>query len=384
MHSNRIYLSPPFQTGKELSSIKEMLAENWLAPAGPWLTKFEKQLVNYTKTNSALTLNSGTAAIHLALILLNIGYGDEVICPTLTFAATANPILYVGAKPIFVDSELDTLNICPEILRYTIENRIRITGKKPAAIIIVHLYGIAAKINEIIEIAEAFDIPIIEDAAESLGVFIANKAVGTFGKMGIYSFNGNKIITTGGGGALISDSSELIEKARKLSSQAREDFWHYEHYQVGYTYRMSSLAAAIGITQLAEIESFIEKKRKIHHNYTKAILKSTGISFTNEPPNSRATWWLTVIQFDSSEYPNFPTLLHQLLEKKLNCETRPVWKPLHLQPIFRHFEYYGECNAQKVFEQGLCLPSGVGLSADTQSKIIEIINEQLYLFQNKI
>ena len=377
MDSNapRIYLSPPYLSGNEWNYLQEALRSNWIAPVGPFIERFEKEVCQVTNIQYSVALNSGTAAIHLGLQLLGVGVGDEVICPTLTFVATANPILYLGAKPIFVDSEPDTFNISPDNLRICLKDRLK-QGKKPAAVIVVHLYGMPAKMDEIVSICAEYQVPILEDSAESLGALYNNQATGTFGKMGIYSFNGNKITTTSGGGMLVSNEPELINKACFLATQARDQASHYQHSAMGYNYRMSNLLAAIGCAQLEQLQGFIQKRRHIFETYHHQLANVNGFSFIQEAPNCFSTRWLTVLQIEPQLADTERVKLQTLLETH-NIESRPVWKPLHLQPLFAGCEYYGEDIAERFFNRGLCLPSGSSLTDSDLERIITLIKESL-------
>lgn len=358
--------------GTELKYINEAFSTNWIAPLGPNVDGFETDIQKYLDVKYAAALSSGTAAIHLALILLNVGVGDEVICQSFTFSATANPIIYQGATPVFVDSEKDTWNICPVQLRIAIEKRLKI-GKKPKAIIPVHLYGMPAKMNEIMEIGLEFDIPIIEDAAEALGSKYNNNFCGTFGKFGVLSFNGNKIITTSGGGALISNDGDAIEKARFLSTQARDTAPHYQHSVIGYNYRMSNISAGIGRGQMEILNDHICKRRKVYDYYKNVLSNLSGIDFLVEPSDSFSNRWLTCIRVDPKKTGGVTREDIRLKLASENIESRPFWKPMHLQPVFSSAPYYGENLAEILFEEGLCLPSGSNLSLQDLSRVSNTI-----------
>ncbi len=370
--NGKIWLSPPHMGGKELEYIKEAFETNWIAPLGPHVNNFEKELAKYIGVNSVAALSSGTSAIHLALILLGVERGDEVICQSFTFSASANPIVYQGASPIFVDSEKDTWNIDPLLLEETIIDRIK-KGRKPKAIIVVHLYGMPAKMKEIIEISEKYEIPIVEDAAESLGSKYYNKATGTFGKFGILSFNGNKIITTSGGGALLSNDSEAISKARFLASQARDDAPHYQHSHIGYNYRMSNILAAIGRGQLKMLDERIKQRRKNFEFYKNAFDNIGGIRFQPEPENCFSNRWLTAITINPELSGGITREDIRKALTKENIEARPLWKPMHLQPVFKDVPNYTSGTSEKLFNEGLCLPSGSNLSVEELRRIVEII-----------
>jgi dTDP-4-amino-4,6-dideoxygalactose transaminase len=372
MTNPKIWLSSPHMSGKEIEFVNEAFDTNWIAPLGPHVDGFEKDLCNFTKSKNAAALSSGTAAIHLALIILGVKVGDEVICQSFTFSASANPIVYQGASPIFIDSETDTWNMCPIQLKKAIEDRIA-KGKKPKAIIPVHLYGMPAKMEEIKAIANEFDIPIIEDAAEGLGSHINNKACGTFGNIGILSFNGNKIITTSGGGALISNNETYVNKARFLATQARDNAPHYQHSHIGYNYRMSNVSAAIGRGQMTVLQDRVNQRRHNFETYKNHLSGISGISFLNEPTGYYSNRWLTTILVDSSK-TNGVTRDHiRLALDKENIESRPLWKPMHMQPVFENYPFYGNGTAEKLFEQGLCLPSGSNLPEVDLLKVISLI-----------
>lgn len=362
---SKIWLSSPHMSGREIEFVKDAFDTNWVAPLGPHVNGFEEDLANYLNEDVHVgATNSGTAALHLALILLNIGKGDEVICQSLTFSASANPIVYQGATPIFVDSEQDTWNISPQYLETAIEERIK-KGKKPKAIILVHLYGMPCKIEEILKIAAKYEVPVIEDAAEALGSTYFDRKLGTFGEIAILSFNGNKIITTSGGGAIVSKNNKYIEKARFLATQARDAAPHYEHSHIGYNYRLSNICAGIGRGQMLVLDERVEERRKIHYNYRSLLKTIPGITFQEELNGMFSNRWLTVIQLNSKATPNNITReqLRLSLEYE-NIESRPVWKPMHLQPVFRDALYFGEDVCENLFKNGLCLPSGSNISKD--------------------
>lgn len=373
--SNQIPLSFPVFDGNENQYSQEAIRTGNLATFGKFINKFESKLAKRTKTHEAVAMNSGTSAIHLAMVLLGIKGGDEVICQSFTFCASANPIVYLGAKPIFVDSEKDTWNICPELLEDAILSRIAL-GKLPKAIVIVHLFGMPAKMNEIMEIAEKYQIPVLEDAAEAVGSTFAGKSCGTFGKIGVYSFNGNKIITTGGGGALISKDTNLINRARYLSTQAREDSPFYQHLEIGYNYKMNNLAAAIGLAQIEKLDQFLSKRRQINHQYKELLATLPGISFQNDSEQSKSNFWLTTILVDN-KVTGFTNDMLRIQFSNSGIETRFLWKPLHLQPVFRNAPFYGGIVSEKMFNKGLCLPSSVNLTFADQVKIVGVISKEL-------
>jgi len=372
--SKRIYLSAPGFDGKELYYIQEALNAGQIATAGSFIAAFESELAIRCGGKSVVALNSGTSAIHLALILLGVGPGDEVICQSLTFAASANPIVYLGAKPIFVDSERQTWNMCPELLEEAIIDRIS-RGKCPKAIIAVNLFGMPAQLPAIIEVASRYGIPVLEDAAESIGSKINGQWSGTFGDIGVYSFNGNKMITTGGGGALITANNQWVGKARHLSTQAKDDYPHYQHSSIGYNYKMNNLAAGIGLAQLERLEDRIEKRRYIFSRYLAKLQDIPGVSLLQEPDGYYSNRWLTAVLIDPGITGISADKLRGLLELH-NIETRQVWKPMHLQPVFRDYPSYGGTVASQLFERGLCLPSGSSLTEEDLDKVLMCLTEQ--------
>ncbi len=372
--NNKIWLSSPHMGGKEEVYVKEAFDTNWIAPLGPHVDGFEKDIISYTNTKGAAALSSGTSAIHLALILLGVKPGDEVICQSFTFSASANPIVYQGAIPVFVDSEKDTWNMCPHHLRVAITDRIA-NGKKPKAIIPVHLYGMPSKMEAILAVANEFDIPVIEDAAEALGSTINGKACGTFGELGILSFNGNKIITTSGGGALVADNEAYISKARFLATQARDAAPHYQHSEIGYNYRMSNVCAAIGRGQMEVLPERIDQRRANYSYYKNELQGIDGIIFVNEPDGYFSNRWLTTILVKPETTGGITREDIRLQLEKENIESRPLWKPMHLQPVFEQFDFYGNGVAEKLFENGLCLPSGSNLSISDLEKVTHLIKK---------
>jgi len=369
--NKKIWLSPPCMTGKEMDFIKEAFDTNWISPVGPNIDGFEKDLVNYTGAKYSVALSSGTAAIHLALIALGVKPGDEVICPSFTFIGSANPIVYVGATPVFIDSEKETWNMDPILLEEAILDR-RKLGKKVSAIILVHLYGMPAKIKEIQEIANRYHISIIEDAAEAIGSEYNNKKVGTFGDIGILSFNGNKIITTSGGGAILTDNEEYAAKIKFLSTQARDKAIHYQHSEIGFNYRMSNICAGIGRGQIQGLAKFVVARRNIFDRYREKLV-NRNIKFLTEPSNQFSNRWLTTILFDNAILRNH---IMEVLNKD-DIESRPLWKPLHLQPVYQSYPFYGKVLSSRLFEVGLCLPSGSHLTDSDQSRIINLIIKNL-------
>lgn len=374
MNSDKIWLSSPHMGGTEQAYVNEAFATNWVAPLGPNVDNFEKDIITFTGTKGAAALSSGTAAIHLALVLLKVQAGDEVICQSFTFSASANPILYQGATPIFVDSETLTWNICPQQLKIAIEDRIA-KGKKPKAIIVVHLYGMPAQMVQIMGIANQFGIPVIEDAAEALGSTINGQACGTFGDIGILSFNGNKIITTSGGGALISNTIEYVEKAKFLATQARDAAPHYQHSHIGYNYRMSNICAGIGRGQMEVLPQRVAQRRFNFEFYKNNLATKSGFTFLQEPAEYYSNRWLsTVLIQPTATNKDITAEKIRLFLEKDNIETRPLWKPMHLQPIFKSYPYYGTNVSENLFNQGLCLPSGSNLLSTHLNRILHQIN----------
>ncbi|WP_289663023.1 DegT/DnrJ/EryC1/StrS family aminotransferase [Flavobacterium panacagri] len=373
MDNSRIYLSLGVQSGFEKEYISKALEDNWITSGGPNVDNFESKLQNYLGENLFVTaLNSGTSAIHLALILLGVKKGDEVICQTMTFSASANPILYQGATPIFVDSESETWNICPNTLEIAIKDRLK-KGKKPKAIIAVHLYGNPYKVDEIHSIADRYQIPIVEDSAEALGSTYKGKKCGTFGSLGVLSFNGNKIITTSSGGALISNSKEYKERAIFYSTQSKDNEVHYQHSAIGYNYRMSNICAGVGLGQMKILDENVIKRTE-NHNFYKEIFKDINVVELFEVLNkhSFSSYWLNTILINTEDPHKNKESLRLTLETK-NIESRPLWKPMHLQPIFEKYPYYGSTVAENLFKKGLCLPSGSNLSIEDKKRIKEVI-----------
>lgn len=376
MEKNKIWLSSPHMGGKEIQFVQEAFDTNWISPVGPHLTAFEKSLADYCKTDDSAALASGTAAIHLALVMLGIKADDEVICSTFTFSASCNPIAYLGATPVFVDSETDTWNMDPVLLREAITDRIK-KGKKPKAIIVVHLYGVPAQMEQIVAVAAEFDIPLIEDAAEALGSTYQGQQVGTFGLMGVFSFNGNKIITTSGGGALVAKERSYLERARFLATQARDPAPHYQHSAIGYNYRLSNVSAGIGRGQLLVLDEWVKKRRQNFDYYCKAIGNLPGVSFQPEPATSFSNRWLTTILIDPSKVHGATRDSLRLALEKENIESRPLWKPMHLQPVFADSPAYVNGVSEKLFDQGLCLPSGSNLTALDLERVGRIARQTL-------
>jgi dTDP-4-amino-4,6-dideoxygalactose transaminase len=370
---DKIWLSSPHMGGTERNYVEQAFATNWVAPLGPNVDEFEKAICAFTGVSHAAALTSGTGALHLALILLGVVAGDEVICQSFTFSASANPIAYQGAIPVFVGSEAETWNISPASLRKAIEDRMS-KGKKPKAIIAVHLYGMPAKMDEILEIASEFDIPVIEDAAEALGSTYKGKACGGFGRFGILSFNGNKIITTSGGGALVSDDGAAIQKARFLATQARDPAPHYQHSHIGFNYRLSNVLAGIGRGQMEILPLRVEQRRSNHQYYQEAFAAVEGIRILAEPAGHFSNRWLSCIVVEPSKLNGVTREKIRLALEAENIESRPLWKPLHLQPVFSECTYYGDNLCVELFEKGLCLPSGSNLAGKDLKRIVDVMN----------
>ena len=374
---SKIWLSPPHMGGAELKYIHKAFDENFIAPLGTNIDAFENNLQNFLGENVHVTaLSSGTAALHLALVMLGVKKGDEVICQSMTFSASANPIVYQGATPIFIDSEKETWNICPKALEIAIKDRLS-KGKKPKAIIVVHIYGMPAKMDEIMKIANKYEIPIVEDAAEALGSIYKRKKCGTFGEMSILSFNGNKIITTSGGGALVCRKQAQKERAVFLSTQARDEAPYYQHSEIGYNYRMSNVSAGIGCGQMEVLEERIIQRRFNHNFYRNLFESMEGISIFSEPNDDfYSNHWLTAIVIDE-ERIGFDRDKLRLKFLENNIETRPLWKPMHLQPIFTDAPYYGEDVSERLFQKGLCLPSGSNMTDNDRERIAKIFEEMI-------
>ncbi len=366
MNPTKIWLSSPHMGGSEQKYVQEAFDTNWVAPLGPNVTGLENDLENYLKENrSVAALSSGTAALHLALILAGVQAGDEVICQSMTFSASANPILYLGATPIFIDSEKETWNLCPIALEQAIVDRIA-KGKKPKAIIGVHLYGMPFKVDEIVALSKKYEIPLIEDSAEALGSTYKGQKCGTFGAFGVLSFNGNKIITTSGGGALVCKNIVDKERAVFFATQSRDQAPHYQHSEIGYNYRMSNICAGIGRGQMEVLDLRIQQRRAMHLLYQEIFDDIDAVSLFNEPTQDYfSNHWLSAIVLESYEKRES---LRLILEAG-NIESRPLWKPMHLQPIFEKYPYYGAHVAEGLFEKGLCLPSGSNLSVLDQERI---------------
>lgn len=377
----KIWLSSPHMGGNEQKYVNEAFESNWIAPLGPNVTGFEQDLETYLGNNVFVgALSSGTAALHLALILLKVKVGDEVICQSMTFSASANPIVYQGAIPIFVDSERDTWNICPNALETAIKERIS-KGRKPKAIIAVHLYGMPFKVDEIRTIANKYEIPIIEDSAEALGSAFKGQKCGTFGDISILSFNGNKIITTSGGGAIVTKNELLKNEAVFLATQARDNAPHYQHSKIGYNYRLSNICAGIGRGQMEILDSHIEKRREMHQFYKNVFVDQEGITIFSEPNEDYySNHWLSAIIINSEKNNGKSREDLRLQLENENIESRPLWKPMHLQPVFKNAPYYGGSVSEEFFNNGLCLPSGSNLNSDDVARIKSVLFDK---FLNK-
>ena len=365
----KIWLSSPHMGGTERKYVTEAFDTNWVAPLGPNVNGFEESIATYLKQDvHVATLSSGTAGLHLGLILLGVTNGDEVLCQSMTFSASANPIVYQGATPIFIDSEPDTWNMCPTYLEKAINDRIK-KGKKPKAIIAVHLYGMPYDVDAITAISKKYDIPVLEDSAEAFGSSYKGQKCGTFGDISILSFNGNKIITTSGGGALVTKNVSVRDKAIFLATQARDNAPHYEHSHIGYNYRMSNICAGIGRGQMQVLDAHVNLRREMHNFYVQLFEDTLGITvFAENTPERYSNHWLSCIVVDPVLAGFTSTDLRLELEKS-NIESRPLWKPMHLQPIFKTAPYYGSDISEHLFKNGLCLPSGSNLTLDDKNRI---------------
>ena len=372
----RINLSLAKMSGHEQKYIQEAFDTNWVVPLGPNVNAFEQSLADYLGgEKKVVALSSGTAALHLALIQLGVGPGDEVICQSFTFAASANPIKYLGATPVFVDSEEDTWNMSPGFLREAVEDRIALTGRKPKAIIPVHLYGMPAKMDEIMAIANEFEIPVLEDAAEALGSVYKGKRCGTFGRFACLSFNGNKMITTSGGGALVCTNEEDAGETMFYATQARDEAPHYQHSKIGYNYRMSNICAGIGRGQMHVLDSHVARRKEINQFYSEKLDGFPGVSLLKNPSaDFVSNHWLTCVMVNEAE-AGFSREELRLVMEAANIETRPLWKPMHLQPVFADAPYYGDGTSEKLFETGLCLPSSPVLTEEDLMRVVNCIFE---------
>ena len=374
MNKKKILLSPPHMSGKEIKFVNDAFETNWIAPVGPHIDLFEKELSNIHHNRHVAALQSGTSAIHLALNLLGVNNDDIVLCQSFTFVGSVNPIRYLGAVPNFIDSEVETWNMCPNYLERAIIKNLKF-GKKPKAIIVVNLYGMPAKMPDIMKLSEKYDIPVIEDAAESLGSKINGKMTGCFGDYGILSFNGNKIITTSGGGAILAKDNQKIKRVKYLATQAKQNnVYHYEHTEIGYNYRISNISAAIGLGQLSVLNERIKKRREIHDFYFQILGEVDGISFLNEPNGFFSNRWLTTIIIDKLKFSNIDREKVRIELLKENIESRPLWKPMHMQPIYKNCSFYGADTCEKIFNNGLCLPSGSSLDEYDKDRIRKILS----------
>ncbi|RKH57393.1 DegT/DnrJ/EryC1/StrS family aminotransferase [Corallococcus llansteffanensis] len=369
--SSRIYLSSPHMGALERGYVEDAFASNWIAPLGPHVDAFQEEFARCVGTPHALALSSGTAALHLALQLVGVGPGDEVLVSTLTFSASVNPIRYLGASPVFIDSERTSWNMDPALLEEELAMRAR-TGRLPRAVIVVHLYGQSADLDPLLAACDRYGVPVVEDAAEALGSTYKGRAPGTLGRVGIYSFNGNKILTTSGGGMLVSQDGALVQHALKLATQARDTAPHYQHSEVGYNYRLSNVLAAIGRGQLHVLEDRVAARRANHAFYVNAFEDLPGLAFMPEAPWGRHTRWLTTLTLDPKEFGADREAVRTALERE-NIEARPVWKPMHLQPVFASFERRRGSVAESLFEQGLCLPSGSNLTPHDLTRVVEVV-----------
>jgi dTDP-4-amino-4,6-dideoxygalactose transaminase len=375
MNNSKIWLSSPHMGGNEQTYLKEAFDTNWVAPLGPNVNGLEQDLEAYLENNLFVgALSSGTAAIHLGLIILGVQAGDEVICQSFTFSASANPILYQGATPVFIDSELETWNLCPIALEEAIIDRIA-KGRKPKAIIAVHLYGMPYQIEAVRTVADNYGIPILEDSAEALGSDYKGQKCGTFGDIGVLSFNGNKIITTSGGGAIVTKTKELKDKAVFYATQARDAAPHYQHSEIGYNYRMSNICAGIGRGQMEVLDEHVALRRKMHAFYVELFKGITGVTvFTAPNADYFSNHWLSSILIDPIKTNGVTRETLRLAFEAANIESRPLWKPMHLQPVFEKYPYYGNKVAETLFENGLCLPSGSNLTEEERGRIAEVIS----------
>ena len=368
---SRLYLSPPHMESRELAYVREAFASNWIAPLGPQVDAFEKEFCERIGARHAAAVSSGTAALHLAVRLAGVTRGDEVFCSTLTFVASANPIVYQAASPVFIDSDSESWNMDPALLSEELDRCAR-RGRLPKAVILVHLYGQSADIGPIREACDRHGVALIEDAAEALGAAYHGASPGTFGRMGIFSFNGNKIITTSGGGMLVADDPALIQEAKFLASQARDPAPHYEHSRIGFNYRMSNVLAAIGRGQLEALGDRVTRRRRNFDHYQKALEGVPGITFMPEAPYGRSSRWLSVLQVDPELFGATREEIRLALESS-DIESRPVWKPMHLQPVFASARRVGGAVAERIFERGLCLPSGSQMTEDDLARVVDIL-----------
>jgi dTDP-4-amino-4,6-dideoxygalactose transaminase len=371
--TERIFLSSPHMSGLERKYVDEAFASNWIAPLGPQVDAFEQEFAAAVGAEHAAALSSGTAALHLALLVAGVGPGDEVLVSTFTFSASVNPILYLGATPVFVDSERASWNMDPALLAEVLEARTR-AGRRPKAVVVVHLYGQSADLDPIVAACDRHGVPLVEDAAEAVGTTYKGRTPGTFGQSGIYSFNGNKIITTSGGGMLVSESAELVAHVRKLATQARDAAPHYQHSEIGYNYRLSNVLAGIGRGQLRVLEDRVAARRRNFRFYAEALGDLPGVTFMPEAPWGRHTRWLSCLTIDPTELGVGREDVRRALEAA-NIEARPLWKPMHLQPVFAPYERVGGAVAEELFDRGLCLPSGSNLTAAELGRVASVVRE---------
>jgi pyridoxal phosphate-dependent aminotransferase EpsN len=368
----RLYLSPPHLGDSERAFVTEAFDSNWIAPLGPNVDAFESEFGEYTGASNAVALSSGTAGLHLALLLAGVERGDVVLGSDLTFVASANAVVYAGAEPVFVDSERESWNLDPELLAVDLRSRASV-GQLPAAVVVVHVFGQSANLDPILEACAEYEVPVIEDAAEALGSTYQGKAVGTFGLLGVYSFNGNKIITTSGGGMLVTADDELARRARKLATQSREAAPHYEHVEIGYNYRLSNVLAGIGRGQLQLLKERIAARRRTFDYYARHLGELPGIQFMPEAPWGRHTRWLTTLTIDPEEFGADREQLRLALEEK-NIEARPVWKPMHMQPVFKGCGCLGGRVSEDLFARGLCLPSGSSMTEEDLERVVSAVH----------
>lgn len=369
----QIKLSLPHLAGNENKYVKDAIDSTWITPLGPYVNRFEAMLDEYLAVNNVVALSAGTAAIHIALALLGIGKGDEVICQSMTFSASANPIVYLGGSPVFVDSEPLTWNMDSALLRTAIEERIKLTSRKPKAIIVVHLYGMPTKMDEIMKIAAKYDIPVVEDAAEAIGSEYDGHKCGTIGRFGILSFNGNKMITTSGGGALICPDKESSQRALFLATQARENRPYYYHETIGYNYRLSNVSAAIGCAQMEELDWRVNRRRAIHGIYADALRDNPVVTVHTNPDDTfNSNYWLSTILLDDASPVSADDLRQKLASH--NIETRLLWRPMHMQPVYKDAPAYVNGVSERLFDHGLCLPSSTTLSDEQIQYVAQLIN----------
>lgn len=372
--NKRIFLSFPHLGGNEMQYINEAFSESWVVPLGPNVDEFERRLETYLSASNVVALSAGTAALHLGLVELGVTAGDEVLCQSFTFAASANPVKYQGANPVFVDSEPDTWNMCPRALERAIIDRKHVTGRYPKAIVVVHLYGMPAQMDEIMDIANRYNIPVLEDAAEALGSTYKGRKCGTIGNFGALSFNGNKIITTSGGGALICPNDEAERHVKFLATQAREPMPYYYHKEIGYNYRLSNISAGIGCGQMEHIAERVARRREIHALYAKGLASLPGITVHTEPTaDAVSNFWLTTILLDESLRFS-PEDLRLALEAE-NIESRRLWRPMNMQPVYADAPFYGDGCAERLFNRGLCLPSGSILTDEEIARVVDCITK---------